>query len=486
MYLCGLNYLNMLNTIIERTLRFMGGMPKALRKSYGQFFTTEQTAKFMSEMFDINLTLHIINICDAGAGTGVLTAALIEHILNLGYKGHIHAVCYENDSHVLPLLRENLDFIIEGHNITYEIREVNYLTTPPIEGEMFDYIIGNPPYKKIGKDAPEALALPYVCYGAPNLYFLFWTRAIDALRPGQEMVYIVPRSWTSGAYFAKFREYIFSHSVITRMHLFASRDKVFNGESVLQETMIIKMRKVTEAPKTVTITTSSTSDFSDNTFFEAPYSVVVPDSHYVFLVTDEQEATTLAKLSAFSDTLVSVGLPMKTGIIVDFRTREVLREEDGPETYPLLYSQHIRDGRVIWPAGKEGEYICTDREGFLQENVNYLLVKRFTAKEEKRRLQCGIYNCADYPQYRFVSTQNKVNFIKCDTLEKAYGLYVLLNSTLYDTYYRILNGSTQVNSTEVNSIPVPDADTISAMGRQLMGGSLSEENCNLIIGQWIN
>ena len=62
----------------------------------------------------------------------------------------------------------------------------------------------------------------------------------------------------------------------------------------------------------------------------------------------------------------------------------------------------------------------------------------------------------------------------------------LLNSTLYDTYYRILNGSTQVNSTEVNSIPVPDVNTISAMGRQLMGHKLTEDNCNKIIRQWIS
>ncbi len=38
----------------------------------------------------------------------------------------------------------------------------------------------------------------------------------------------------------------------------------------------------------------------------------------------------------------------------------------------------------------------------------------------------------------------------------VYGLYVLFNSTIYDEYYRILNGSTQVNSTEINAMPVPD------------------------------
>ena len=125
----------MLHEIIDRTSLFMESMPKTLRKSYGQFFTTELTARFMAGMFDIDITLPYIRICDAGAGTGVLTAAIVEHILNLGYTGHIHIVCYENDNHVLPLLRENLELIANGHQITYEIRECNYIIAPPVDGE---------------------------------------------------------------------------------------------------------------------------------------------------------------------------------------------------------------------------------------------------------------------------------------------------------------------------------------------------------------
>ena len=37
----------------------------------------------------------------------------------------------------------------------------------------YDYVIGNPPYMKIPKDAPEATAMPEICYGAPNMYFIF-------------------------------------------------------------------------------------------------------------------------------------------------------------------------------------------------------------------------------------------------------------------------------------------------------------------------
>lgn len=124
--------------------------------------------------------------------------------------------------------------------------------------------------------------------------------------------------------------------------------------------------------------------------------------------------------------------------------------------------------------------------GYLQENTNYLFVKRFTAKEEKRRLQCGIYLSSDYPKYKYISTQNKLNYIKCDSQEEVYGLYVLLNSTIYDQYYRILNGSTQVNSTEINNMPVPSKEIIRNMGKELEGTDLSQSVCDSILKKWIN
>ena len=470
---------DILSSACSVTSAFVNKRSKAERKSYGQFFTSQRTAEFMSSLFCIDFNKPSISILDAGAGTGILSTALVKRIRDAKYKGNITVICYENDVKVLPILSENLECLKQKANIKYEIRIDNYIISQSesLSGlfgniEKFDYIIGNPPYLKIPKNAEEAKALPEVCYGAPNLYFLFWTMGIHNLIENGELVYIIPRSWTSGAYFEKFRRFLFSNCVITDIHIFGSRDKVFDGESILQETMI-------------TMSHSETSDFLNVSHYKVNYDVVVAPNQYVFLVTNDEDANILSRVNRQDHTLVSDNLQMRTGIIVDFRTRDVLRNQEEKGTYPLFYSQHIRNGRICWPIGHENEYILTDRIGYLRENTDYVFIKRFTAKEEKRRLQCGIYLNAEHKKYKYISTQNKINYIKCEQTEFAYGLFVILNSTLYDNYYRILNGSTQVNSTEINSMPVPSRENIRLMGQELMGQELSETNCNKIIDKWI-
>ena len=193
--------------------------------------------------------------------------------------------------------------------LTYEIRNENYildnkndynnmLGTKP-DPYKYDIIISNLPYKKISKDAVETHAMPDICYGASNLYFLFTEMVLFNLKNNSEMVFIIPRSWTSGAYFRAFRQKLFSESVIDHIHLFVSRDKVFENESVLKKTMIIKLQKTNHKPDYITMTfKNSNKDFSEITYFQAYYDIVVCGKNkYVFLITNAEEVDTLRQLN---------------------------------------------------------------------------------------------------------------------------------------------------------------------------------------------
>lgn len=493
----------MVSEVVNLTASFLEEMPKSVRKKKGQFFTSKETAKFMASLFDLDELGESIDILDPGAGTGILTAALIERIESCKNIKSVNITCYETDETVIGLLESNLSLIqnMSSKDISYEILNCDYLVSQSdnFEGtsdaekepKKYDLVIGNPPYLRVLKNHDAAVAMPSVVHGAPNLYFLFAAMSLFNLRDDGEMVYIIPRSWTSGAYFKAFREFFLSKGKLEHIHLFVSRDKVFDQEEVLQETMIIKVSKKIIPPKTVIISsTNSCYDFNEISSIELSYDdIVVGKDLYVFLPTNSDEVEVIRRINKYSNTFPDEGLRMRTGIVVDFRQKEELRSEPGDNIVPLFYSQHIKDGRVgHYDSGKFFDWIVLDKEGLVQKNKNYVFCKRFTAKEERRRLQCGIYLAEDFPEYEKIGTQNKINYVddyegKELSKSEVYGIYALLNSTLFDMYYRILNGSTQVNSTEVNSIPVPSRETIKKIGEALIKtDSLTTSVCDQVIG----
>ncbi len=98
----------MLDCIIERTNKYIDDMPKKERKKYGQFFTSKETARFMAGLYTIPENLFKVPILDAGAGSGILSCALLERLERMAFVQTIELTCYENDDNILGLLRENL------------------------------------------------------------------------------------------------------------------------------------------------------------------------------------------------------------------------------------------------------------------------------------------------------------------------------------------------------------------------------------------
>ncbi|MGI6681422.1 MAG: hypothetical protein ACOX3T_08105 [Bdellovibrionota bacterium] len=221
-----------------------------------------------------------------------------------------------------------------------------------------------------------------------------------------------------------------------------------------------------------------------------PYDTIVAgEDKYVYLVTNQNELKILQKVATFDNTLLDMGLKMKTGLTINFRNKDFIVNDYKDGAVPLFYPKHIKNGKVQFPIDKDEKFVSKSKVSLLQKNDNYLFVKRFTSKEEERRLQYAVYIAKKYSKFDAISTQDKLNFItglKCLSECIVFGLYVILNSTLYDRFYRILNGSTQVNSTEINSMPMPSAKLIENMGKDLINTrNMSVENCDQILERYI-
>ena len=161
-----------------------------------------------------------------------------------------------------------------------------------------------------------------------------------------------------------------------------------------------------------------------------------------------------------------------------FRATEFLADaatEDS--TVPLLWMQHVRPMRTSWPLGvcdkPQWIKVSADSTKLLVADKTYVLLRRFSAKEEKRRLVSaplirGSLN-AD-----MVGLENHLNYVRgvwrdLDS-ELAYGLSALLNSACLDRYFRISNGNTQVSATELRAMPLPAEEKIRSIGFEVQRG----------------
>ena len=486
----------------SKTKDYLSSVSKAERKAIGQFFTPLSIAEYMGTL--TRFSGETVRILDPGAGCGILTASIVDSLVLKGIK-KFEIDLYENNSSVIPLLESNMCFIKEtlfcsGIIFNYQIIEKNFITenhfawTGMLPSEKYDIVISNPPYKKIGKDSIEAGVMFDIVYGQPNLYFLFMAMGAKLLKRNGEFIYIVPRSFSSGLYFSAFRKWFLSEMKIANLHIFVSREAVAGKhDSILQETVILKAIKTYEKQSKIEITESLDSFCQDtiNRYF-VDYQVCVRNDENAFLYfpTSKKDAQVLDFVNSWTATLPKLGFRMKTGQLVDFREREWMCETPGSDTVPLLWAFNFNGTRIQFPVQVSGkpQYLKDDlsTKRLQMKRGNYLLLKRFTSKEEKRRLQCALLFDDDFSGFHSLSTENHLNYISkvAGTMqhEEMYGLFVLLNSSYLDKYFRILNGSTQVNANEINSIPFPQIEFIREMGwRAMQYEDIDESICDEII-----
>jgi adenine-specific DNA-methyltransferase len=437
----------------------------------GQFMTPENVAKFMAGLFSDRT--GAIRLLDAGAGVGSLTAAF----LNRWGSDDVCATVYEVDGTLASYLRETLRVYGNGR---FEatvidrdfIQDAVYKITMGRKGPGFTHAILNPPYKKINSGSEHRALLRAAGLETVNLYTAFVGLVIDLMAQGGEIVAIVPRSFCNGLYYRPFREWTLAKASIEHIHLFHSRTSAFHDDEVLQENVIIKLVRGRKQGK-VTITTASDTGFSDLQAHEYPFSEIVH-------VEDEQKFIHVPVAPSHSDldgvplakrSLDEIRLEVSTGPVVDFRLKEFLRENPGKGTAPLLYPAHFVNGRLEWPRQSKKPNAVMDRpetRKWLYPKGFYTIVRRFSSKEERRRIMAHVVDPAAFEGDR-IGFENHLNVFHSGKRgidgDVAHGLALFLNSAAVDDYFRRFSGHTQVNATDLRLLRYPERRELEKLGR---------------------
>ena len=489
------------------------------RAVLGQYMTPAPIGQFMASLFsDVSGDVRLL---DAGAGVGSLTAAFVEMLCCSKEKPRsVSLVGYEIERVLIEYLSSTLEEAAAqcaGVNIqtSSEIRAEDFILThsnglqanifreEKSDADDFTHVIMNPPYKKINSGSGHRAALREAGIETSNLYTGFMFLAAQRLREGGEMVAIVPRSFCNGPYFKPFREQFFSMVGLQHIHVFAKRNHAFKSDEVLQENIIIHAVKGKQ-PSSVRITTSRGGDFhfdpdsgectaEDMTQRVVDYaSVIAPNDSdkFVHIAANDLEQSIVDRMAGFTATLSDLGLELSTGPVVDFRLKEELRAQPNGRTAPLLYAAHFKGGSLEWPKvmKKPNAIEVTDnsRKWLWENKGHFVVTKRFTSKEEPRRVVASIYSSELSGELVGFENHLNVYHAKQKGFSKflAAGLNVYLNSSLVDRFFRQFNGHTQVNATDLRSLHYPDREALKRIGKLTRGAKLSQqETDNLIEGE---
>lgn len=481
------------------------------RSALGQFMTPTEIARFMAGLFE-NFEGEI-RLLDPGAGVGALTAAFVDElaIRNIDCV-NAKLVSYEIEEILLPYLEETVGKCKEEFRsgIAAEVRSKDFIVDATehlnqdllsdSSAETFTHILMNPPYKKINSGSLHRQQLRSVGIETTNLYTAFMALSIKLLEPGGELVAIVPRSFCNGPYFLPFREQLLSEMAIKQVHVFGSRSKAFKDDAVLQENVIFHAIKAAPQGDVVISSTqgaafhldeeSNQQIAEDLTERTIPYELLVSpeDSQkFIHLAPSTLSQNVATRINAFDQTLTDLGIKVSTGPVVDFRLRDSIHKDPRKGSVPLLYSTHLSGGAVEWPKeGRKPNAISPDEHStkwLMPNKGSYVLTRRFTSKEEKKRLVATVYD-GDLPG-DLIGFENHLNVFHDNgsgmSKEFAHGLGVFLNSTLLDQYFREFNGHTQVNATDIRALRYPNKKYLEKIGRKTLKKRLDQNGIDELL-----
>ena len=492
--------LDLVNYSYEQGKRVLEKKEPETLKEHGQFLTPPNTAHYMAKRLG---QIHSdATIIEPAIGSGVLACAVIEKLIKENQPTEIWLDAYETDEELCDVARDVLTLASKkaeqrGIKIHWQVFQEDFVLAclpehqPSLFGreqsrrKTYDFVISNPPYFKLNAEDKRVKAIAGQINGHTNIYTIFIALSTKLLVSKGKACFIVPRSFCSGVYFSEFRRDLLRDVTPLAIHVFQSRNDVFKGDKVLQENVIFSFEKLSK-PKEQrywagSINISISKD--DSELKENVINRQVSFQHFlndrdgqVFfrLPTGIHDEQILDAVDHWDGTLEKYGWQVSTGRVVPFRAEHLLKEKltIGNGTVPLLWMQNVKPYYVEYPLNQfdKPQAISTQDAELLVPNSNYVLLRRFSSKEDRRRLISAPLIGKDF-NFEQIGFENHLNFIysRRSVLlpSEALGLSALFNSAIVDRYFRIVNGNTQVNAAELRILSLPPVEVIRSIGEKI-------------------
>lgn len=349
------------------------------------------------------------------------------------------------------------------------VQETNTLTLKA-PTELYDAIIGNPPYGRVLKPAKHVLQdfAAAITDGYVNLYALFLEQALRFVKPGGVICLIVPMSFIGGPYFANLRKRVLQKADVLSLDPIDKRRDVF--VDVLYDVCVLALRKKNG---------SATAVVPNCTLL----MVDQPHRHLGNLELPKKPSTDVWALpdahqtcDVFQDgleTLRDYGYVARTGYFVWNREKDRYRIGRKPRSneVPLVWAHNVKLGFPCKPhdGDPKTEQIGLVKIGRQSSAIirdDAIVLQRTSNRRQNRRLIAAVARQSQVPGgYGFVGENHTILIMRAPGKKARVKLSVLcrlLNTDAVDSRFRRISGSVSVSTKALNQLPLPPADEVRA------------------------
>jgi len=340
------------------------------------------------------------------------------------------------------------------------------------ENPGFHAVIGNPPYvaHQLSEREKDYFNRSYqdVMSGRTNLYALFIRKAADLLRHQGLFGFINPKTFLTDAYFKNLRQIMAKKYSIKTIVNIKDRRSTFQG--VLQAVVILIMKRdgasargqieILEVDQAREIPEGGAQRCS------VPWSEFCLGEtfdHLFILAPSRLAYSIIAKMRKRPAFLPEISEGAATGAIQWDLYKEYLLSRPGKNAVRLFWAENLQ--RYSLQDSKRRRAMQWLKAGAhlpktpLTDGV-YLCTQRVTADEQPRRIIATLLAIPeDSEPCLFENHTNTIRFERSRGRD-ALAILGLLNSKLFDFYFRRISSNTQVSAGQLNQLPLRDPRTI--------------------------